>query len=524
MRVLRVFLGALLLLCAAPLLCAGIALVAAGAHRTDDGTFGARVAELHSDGYAVVVPDLDALLRSDLPFTRAGETTVRVSVVDSDRPAFLGLAPRAQVARYLAGVPHTEILAAGISTAAMPVTLATVAGDQPPPSLPSRQSFWLATSETGSLNWAAAAIRGQQFSLVLMSVDASAGLTLGAQAAFRPGWLSPTSWAMIGLGAVGVVVSVAILLAAARRRDPATEDLGAEDSAADSAAGDLAVTDRPAPTSPAPLHTLSFPAGFGPGAARPTTPARLLAARPGGSLLAARPGGSLPDARPGGSLPDARPGGSLPDAGPQGSSPDARPGSLCAVGSASPPAVRPSRRAGQGLGQRERAYRDARQPAPGADAGRLARRCRAPPPRAGLRTDSRVGGRPRRVVGVSRAGGGGRAPGPGRHPGCAAAPADVAVRPTASVQRPQAPGRAHPRLATRATSTNGRPGNSIPQLNRSCFSRPCFSRPRFRPAPIQPPPIQPAPIQAAPIQGAWIQAAPIPGARIPEARIQAGLT
>src|SRR4051794_3120353 len=98
MRLVRVVLAVLAALVAGPALAAGTVLLAAHGQLAADGTLAAWTVPVHTSGYAVVVPDLDALLRHDLPFARAGRTSVRVSVAQGGAPVFIGLAPRAAVA------------------------------------------------------------------------------------------------------------------------------------------------------------------------------------------------------------------------------------------------------------------------------------------------------------------------------------------------------------------------------------------------------------------------------------------
>jgi len=219
MRVVRVILGFLAIVLAAPLLAGGTSLVVAAEHRAPDGTLGAKLSPVQTSGYAIVVPDIDELLRTDLPFARAGRTTVRIAASDRLAPAFVGLAPKAAVDGYLAGVAHVEIVGVGVSGSALPVTVSTVDGYGPPPSLPGQQTFWISASPEGLLHWSAGSIRGQHLALVLMGVDASAGVAISGRAAVKPGWLVPTAWAMITLGALGVVASVILLLRPLRRRE-----------------------------------------------------------------------------------------------------------------------------------------------------------------------------------------------------------------------------------------------------------------------------------------------------------------
>src|SRR4051812_45737535 len=148
MRLIRVVLAVLAALVTGPVLAAGVVLLAAHGQLATDGALAAWTVPVRTSGYALVVPDLDALLRADLPFARAGRTSVQVSVADhGGTPVFIGLAPRAAVAGYLDRVAHSEITAVGLARgSALPVALADVVGSAVPRARPDAQSFWLASS------------------------------------------------------------------------------------------------------------------------------------------------------------------------------------------------------------------------------------------------------------------------------------------------------------------------------------------------------------------------------------------
>src|SRR5262245_7474567 len=109
MRFARVLVGMVALLSAMPLLAAGAFGWWMLSHRSADGTFQAELAGITTAGRIVVVPDVDALLRRDAPFARADRTELRLTV---EGGGFLGMAAHADLAAYLAGVDHTELVRA----------------------------------------------------------------------------------------------------------------------------------------------------------------------------------------------------------------------------------------------------------------------------------------------------------------------------------------------------------------------------------------------------------------------------
>ncbi len=217
-RVLRVLVGVVAILIALPLLLGGVVLWAAMQHRADDGSFTAPLAPMHVSGYAVVVPDVDALLREEAPFVRGGRTTLRFSAGTSAGPAFIGLAPRAAVERYLGGVPHADVSQVRLARGGLPVTLSPVAGTGRP-ATPTDQSFWLVSSASGTLFWSPSGLRGEQLSLVVMTPTGVAPGEVRASAAMLPRWLDPTTYGLLILGTVAFLIGMVLLFWPRRHRE-----------------------------------------------------------------------------------------------------------------------------------------------------------------------------------------------------------------------------------------------------------------------------------------------------------------
>jgi len=218
MRVLRVLLGVVAILVALPLLLGGVTLWAAMQHRADDGSFTAPLAPIHTSGYAVVVPDVDALLRQEAPFVRGGETTLRFTARTTSGPAFIGLAPLAAVEHYLAGVGSAEVTRVRLARGGLPVTLTAQPGGAPP-SPPIDQTFWTVSSSSGTLFWSPSSVRGEQLALVVMAPDARPTGDVSASAAMMPRWLDPTAWGLLILGTVAFLIGMVLLFWPRRQRE-----------------------------------------------------------------------------------------------------------------------------------------------------------------------------------------------------------------------------------------------------------------------------------------------------------------
>jgi hypothetical protein len=219
MRVLRVLLGVVAILVALPLLLGGATLWAAMQHRAADGSFTAPLAPMQTNGYAVVVPDVDGLLRHEAPFVRGGDTTLRFTAGTSTGPAFIGLAPRSAVEKYLARVPYAEVTGVRLARGGLPVSLVERDGSVAPPSPPVDQTFWTASSSSGTLYWSPSSVRGEQLALVVMAPDGNPPGDVSATAAMMPRWLDPTAWGLLILGTVAFLIGMVLLFWPRRHRE-----------------------------------------------------------------------------------------------------------------------------------------------------------------------------------------------------------------------------------------------------------------------------------------------------------------
>jgi hypothetical protein len=218
-RVVRVVVGALLLLLGLPLLLAGGVLWFAMQHQHPAGGYQASLDTITAGGYAVVASDVDALLRSEAPFARGGRTSLRLTARTDAGPAFLGLAPATDVARYLAGVPYLQVNQVRIARGPLPVSTSAVGGIGRPPALPADQPFWLPGSGVGTLEWRPYEQRGEQLALVVMDPAVRAPLTVDVTAHVEPEWIGTTTVGLLVLGTILILIAVAALAWPARSRE-----------------------------------------------------------------------------------------------------------------------------------------------------------------------------------------------------------------------------------------------------------------------------------------------------------------
>ncbi|HEY8471197.1 MAG TPA: hypothetical protein VIL37_00990 [Natronosporangium sp.] len=202
-----------------PLLLAGGVLWLAMQHQDSAGGYRAALTPIRGHGYAVVASDVDALLRKEAPFARGGRTSLRLTASTDHGPAFLGLAPARDVARYLAGVPYLQVNQVRIARGPLPVAAVPVTGVAGPPALPAEQSFWLPGSGVGTLEWRPYEHRGEQLALVVMDPAARTPLRVDVTAHLQPEWIGTTTVGLLVLGSILVLIAIAALAWPARSRE-----------------------------------------------------------------------------------------------------------------------------------------------------------------------------------------------------------------------------------------------------------------------------------------------------------------
>ncbi|GAB3955103.1 hypothetical protein GCM10027614_63350 [Micromonospora vulcania] len=223
MRFVRAIAGVLLLVIGIPALFAGGALWLVTRHADPGGTFTARFETIRTPGHAVVVTDLDRLLRQEVPFARTAQTRLRLEARTPDGPAFVGLASTAEVRRWLEPVPHAAVRRVALARGPLPVRLdpAGPAAEAPATAgevTPLGRPFWVREG-IGALEWSADDLAGEPMSLVVMRPDGGDDLALDLRAELRAGWTGPATWGLLAVGVLLVVCAVLLLLRPLRPRE-----------------------------------------------------------------------------------------------------------------------------------------------------------------------------------------------------------------------------------------------------------------------------------------------------------------
>ncbi|HVB45755.1 MAG TPA: DUF4389 domain-containing protein [Streptosporangiaceae bacterium] len=197
-RVVSLVIGSVLALTAAGLLTGGAGAMWAD-HARQDGFVTSPTETYTTGGYALATDTVRLPASGWDEFGKSFVRQVRIRVTSSDpaKPVFLGIAPAAAAARYLAGVQYTTLTNLGGST-----TSITHAGTAVP-TAPASTTIWVASVSgpgTQTLTWRPPA---GDWVIVAMNPRPSAGLTVHADAGAE---LPGLSWLAIGLLAGGLLL------------------------------------------------------------------------------------------------------------------------------------------------------------------------------------------------------------------------------------------------------------------------------------------------------------------------------
>ncbi|WP_438268501.1 hypothetical protein [Micromonospora peucetia] len=220
MRFVRMLAAMLLLTVGITALLAGGGLALLARQADPGGAFSARFETVRTSGHAVVVRDVDELLRAEAPFARSGQARLRLEARTPDGPAFVGLAPADEVRRWLDLVPYAEVRRVALARGPLPVRLepaglAPPAGAGPsaglaPPAAPIGQPFWVREG-IGALEWSPAELADRRLSLVVLRPDGRADLSLELRAGLRAGWTAPATAGLLAGGVLTVALALLLL-------------------------------------------------------------------------------------------------------------------------------------------------------------------------------------------------------------------------------------------------------------------------------------------------------------------------
>ncbi|HLT09376.1 MAG TPA: hypothetical protein VK028_01045, partial [Micromonosporaceae bacterium] len=193
-----VIVGALLAVIGLGATAAGAGLLVAHAALREDGHYLTPGRTFETDT-AVLVADVD--LTGDWG-ERDPTGTVRLRATPAGgRSLFVGVGPRAQVERWLAGTDHERVERVRYWPFRVSTDRVTGPGEVAPPEA---EDFWAVSSSGPGIRTVDWRLREGEWAVVVMNTDASRGVAAEVAVGVRDGFLLP-------LGAAGLVVGVLLL-------------------------------------------------------------------------------------------------------------------------------------------------------------------------------------------------------------------------------------------------------------------------------------------------------------------------
>lgn len=208
--VILLILGILASIVGATVLAAGVVASVVGSAQ-GDGYLTSGTARLSVGSHALTSPRLDAVgegVPPRLPFD-VGTLRLRASSVDPGKDIFIGIAPQADVERYLSGVHHSELLE--VDSRPFRAEYRDIPGTGTP-APPRQQQFWnasVAGSGEQELTWDLAA---GSWAIVIMNADGSTGVDARVQAGFRSDLIRPAATGLLVGGAVALAIGIPLLI------------------------------------------------------------------------------------------------------------------------------------------------------------------------------------------------------------------------------------------------------------------------------------------------------------------------
>ncbi len=199
--------GVVLALVGLPLLVGGLGLGwALGTQRDSDGFFSTATGRFTTSTPALTMGDLEIVgAAADTVWAGRDLATLRISAADADGAGvFVGIAPTADLARYLAPTAYDQVDT--LRADPFGYTVTRHGSGAAPIAPPGDQSFWTASASGPGTQTVVWRLEPGTYAAVVMNQDGTPGVTVDASAAGRSGVLVPLAWT---LGIVGALVLVA---------------------------------------------------------------------------------------------------------------------------------------------------------------------------------------------------------------------------------------------------------------------------------------------------------------------------
>jgi hypothetical protein len=170
---------------------------------SDGGYISSGTHPFESSGRAIVSDAMDV---DEFPSWLVAKLRVKAS---SDKPLFVGVAPRADVDRYLAGVAHSTV--EDFNFGPFEVDYSTQAGTKSP-ARPAQQTFWTASSVGTGKQSVAWKVKNGSWRFVVMNADGSPGVAADAKVGATLHGALAVVLSALGAGLLLLGVSVALIV------------------------------------------------------------------------------------------------------------------------------------------------------------------------------------------------------------------------------------------------------------------------------------------------------------------------
>jgi hypothetical protein len=204
-------LGTILTLIGAGLVAVGTVTAVANAAQGRDGYFSTRTVPFSTDSYALTSPALGPVSRADAAAPlNLDIVRIRLEATGADAdPVFIGIAPQADVERYLAGVNRSEVR--DIRTDPFRVRYLEIPG-QNRPEAPTDQDFWVESADGPGSQAVTWRVQPGSWAVVVMNADASASVDVDVRAGVRSGVLAPLATTLLIVGIITLIVGLVLVV------------------------------------------------------------------------------------------------------------------------------------------------------------------------------------------------------------------------------------------------------------------------------------------------------------------------
>ncbi|MBT1004404.1 DUF4389 domain-containing protein [Paenarthrobacter sp. DKR-5] len=185
----------------------------AAAVQGSTGYFSTSTERISSTSYALTSPGLNIMEGGAAARPPVDVGRIRLRVTPAPGAAvFIGIAPQADVDRYLSGVAHTEVTELRFNP--FRVQYRDLPGTTVP-APPAGQSFWTASSSGTGTQEITVSLQPGSWAVVVMNANARPGVTVDLQAGFHTDLLGPVAAGLLAAAAVMLLIGVPLLVAGA---------------------------------------------------------------------------------------------------------------------------------------------------------------------------------------------------------------------------------------------------------------------------------------------------------------------